>query len=156
MRRALGALTRSGDARRRRSHVVLGDITPMPGAPFEAVSATPISRHVMGTARMGDDPATSVFDLAASARRRLRAVHRLVGVPDGRGYGPTLTLVALAIRACRALADVETPPANQTATGSLASGLPSDCAAKGRGSRTRGGGSRRSRTIPTTRNSFSM
>jgi gluconate 2-dehydrogenase alpha chain len=59
----------------------------------------PISRHVAGTTRMGDDPATSVCD-------RWGRMHDLPNVvvadsslfPTGAGYGPTLTLVALAIR----------------------------------------------------------
>ena len=42
-----------------------------------------ISRHIMGTCRMGDDPRTSVVDrVAALPRRREHGVHRLVGVPD--------------------------------------------------------------------------
>jgi choline dehydrogenase-like flavoprotein len=65
----------------------------------------PASRHVMGTARMGDDPATSVFD----PWQRAWDVENLVCCdssvfPTSAGYGPTLTLVALAIRAARALA----------------------------------------------------
>jgi gluconate 2-dehydrogenase alpha chain len=71
-----------------------GDISPMP-----------VSRHVMGTARMGRDPETSVVD----PWQRLWAVPNVV-VADSSvfvtsaGYGPTMTLVALALRAARALA----------------------------------------------------
>ena len=65
----------------------------------------PISRHVAGTTRMGDDPATSVCD----AWGRMHDVPNVVVAdsslfPTGAGYGPTLTLVALAIRNIRALA----------------------------------------------------
>jgi gluconate 2-dehydrogenase alpha chain len=64
------------------------------------LSAVPMSRHVMGTTRMGDDPRTSVVD-------GLGRVHDLdnVVVADSSvfvtsaGYGPTLTLIALAARA---------------------------------------------------------
>ncbi len=64
----------------------------------------PASKHVMGTARMGDDPATSVCD-------RWGRMHDVPNVmiadsslfPTSTGYGPTLTLVALAIRNTRAL-----------------------------------------------------
>ena len=55
--------------------------------PLEGDRAGPrsasMSRHIMGTCRMGDDPATSVVDrVAALPRRREHGVHRLVGVPD--------------------------------------------------------------------------
>ena len=68
---------------------------------------TPISRHVMGTARLGTDPRTSVCD----PWQRLHDVDNVVVTdssvfPTSTGYGPTLTLVALAIRASRALADL--------------------------------------------------
>jgi choline dehydrogenase-like flavoprotein len=67
-------------------------------------SKIPVSRHVMGTARMGDDPTTSVCDSWGR-------LHDLPNVliadssvfPTSTGYGPTLTLVALAIRNTRAL-----------------------------------------------------
>jgi len=70
----------------------------------DRTSIVPASRHVMGTTRMGDDPATSVVD-------RYGAMHALpnVVVADSSvfvtsaGYGPTLTLVALAMRAAGAL-----------------------------------------------------
>lgn len=79
-------------------------------------SRAPISRHVMGSARMGNDPRTSVFD----RWQRLHGVENVMCTdssvfPTSTGYGPTLTIVALAIRASRALADLEplrsTPPA---------------------------------------------
>jgi gluconate 2-dehydrogenase alpha chain len=81
---------------------------PRPGSAFDAVNPTPISRHVMGTARMGEDPRTSVFD-------RWQRMHGIDNVlctdssvfPTSTGYGPTLTIVALAIRACRALAGLD-------------------------------------------------
>jgi choline dehydrogenase-like flavoprotein len=64
-----------------------------------------MSRHIMGTCRMGDDPTTSVVD-------RWQHFHDVENVvctdssvfPTSTGYGPTLTIVALAIRACRELA----------------------------------------------------
>jgi choline dehydrogenase-like flavoprotein len=69
---------------------------------------TPISRHIMGTARMGDDPATSVCD-------RWQRLHDVDNVmiadssvfPTSTGYGPTLTLVTLSLRASRALAGLD-------------------------------------------------
>jgi len=78
---------------------------PRPGSDFEAMNPTPISRHVMGTARMGADPRTSVFD----SWQRLHDVDNILCTdssvfPTSTGYGPTLTIVALALRACRALA----------------------------------------------------
>jgi choline dehydrogenase-like flavoprotein len=69
---------------------------------------SPISRssHVAGTTRMGVDPATSVCDPWG----RLHDAPNVViadssPFPTGSGYGPTLTLIALAIRNARALAD---------------------------------------------------
>ncbi len=63
-------------------------------------AAIPESRHNMGTVRMGTDPATSVVDPAG----RLHQVENVI-VADSSvfvtssGYGPTLTLAALAARA---------------------------------------------------------
>ena len=61
-----------------------------------------MSRHIMGTCRMGDDPRTSVVD----PWQRFHDVENMVCTdpsvfPTSTGYGPTLTIVALAIRACR-------------------------------------------------------
>ena len=88
--------------------------TSSPGVSYHGVGATPIpeSRHVMGTVRMGDDPDTSVVD-------RWGRVHSLdnVVVADSSvfvtssGYGPTLTLVALASRAAHHLAGTTPEPA---------------------------------------------
>jgi choline dehydrogenase-like flavoprotein len=57
---------------------------------------------------MGDDPANSVVDPWS----RFHDVENMVCAdssvfPTSAGYGPTLTLVALAIRTCRALAGLE-------------------------------------------------
>ncbi len=66
--------------------------------------AVPESRHVMGTLRMGADPASSVVDPTG----RLHGLDNVV-VADSSvfvtasGYGPTLTLAALAARAARLL-----------------------------------------------------
>jgi gluconate 2-dehydrogenase alpha chain len=71
------------------------------------ISPVPISRHVMGTTRMGPDPQTSVCDPWG----RLHELPNVL-VADSSpfvtstGYGPTLTLVALALRNARALAGV--------------------------------------------------
>jgi len=64
----------------------------------------PASRHVMGTARMGTDPATSVV----SADQRLWDVDNLLVCDSSvfvtaSGYNPTLTLAALAHRAATRL-----------------------------------------------------
>ncbi len=90
---------------------------PLPGTAFAAVNPTPISRHIMGTARMGDDPATSVFD----RWQRLHDVENVLCTdssvfPTSTGYGPTLTIVALAIRASRALAGLEPLQSVRTST----------------------------------------
>jgi choline dehydrogenase-like flavoprotein len=81
--------------------------TTSPGVPDFGHGASPIpeSRHVIGTARMGDDPATSVVDRWG----RVHSVDNLVLADSSvfvtsTGYGPTLTLVALAARAAHHLA----------------------------------------------------
>lgn len=77
-----------------------------PGADTDFMA--PTSRHVMGTTRMGDDARTSVCD----RWQRLHDVDNVVVAdssvfPTSTGYGPTLTIVALALRAARALAGLE-------------------------------------------------
>jgi choline dehydrogenase-like flavoprotein len=63
------------------------------------ISVVPVSRHVAGTARMGSEPATSVCD---EWGRLWEAPNVLIAdsslFPTMSGYGPTLTLVALASR----------------------------------------------------------
>lgn len=66
----------------------------------------PASRHVMGTARMGTDPAASVV----SPEQRLWDVDNVLVCDSSvfvtaAGYNPTLTLAALAHRAATLLAD---------------------------------------------------
>jgi choline dehydrogenase-like flavoprotein len=80
-------------------------ITSSPGTGNAASpDVIPESRHNMGTVRMGTDPATSVVDPFG----RLHAADNLV-VADSSvfvtsaGYGPTLTLAALAARAAHHL-----------------------------------------------------
>jgi choline dehydrogenase-like flavoprotein len=72
--------------------------------------AVPQSRHNMGTVRMGTDPATSVVD----PNGRVHGLDNVV-VADSSvfvtstGYGPTLTLAALAARATHLLAGTSPP-----------------------------------------------
>ncbi|MGZ7018660.1 MAG: GMC family oxidoreductase [Acidimicrobiia bacterium] len=90
-------------------HAFWATSPPIPGSFGDRPgSRAPMSRHIMGGARMGDDPRTSVFD-------RWQRLHDCENVictdssvfPTSTGYGPTLTIVALAIRASRALAGLE-------------------------------------------------
>ena len=65
----------------------------------------PMSKHWMGTTRMGTEPSESVCD----PWQRLWDVDNVLVTdssvfPTSTGYGPTLTLVALSVRAARALA----------------------------------------------------
>jgi choline dehydrogenase-like flavoprotein len=72
------------------------------GSPYAGPAST---AHIMGTARMGNDPATSVVD-------RWGRMHELenVYVADGSvfvssgGFNPTLTIMALSLRMARRLA----------------------------------------------------
>jgi choline dehydrogenase-like flavoprotein len=84
-------------------------VATSPGVEGSRMSPIPISRHVMGTTRMGEDASTSVVDPFG----RVHGLENVV-VADSSvfvtsaGYGPTLTLVALAARAATAMAG--TPP----------------------------------------------
>ena len=78
----------------------LGDVDPR-----NPLGMAPASRHVMGTARMGSDPATSVV----SPEQRLWDVDNVLVCDSSvfvtsSGYNPTLTLSALAHRAATLLA----------------------------------------------------
>ncbi len=95
--------------RGRRAHL-LGHLAADPGlVRRRARLAAPRSRATSWVApRMGDDPRTSVFD----RWQRLHGVDNVLCTdssvfPTSTGYGPTLTIVALAIRASRALAGLE-------------------------------------------------
>jgi choline dehydrogenase-like flavoprotein len=88
---------------------------PLPNEAGEssALGQASASKHIMGTCRMGTDSASSVVD----PWQRLWDVDNVVCTdssvfPTSTGYGPTLTLVALAIRACRAIAGL--PPLQST------------------------------------------
>ena len=70
------------------------------------ISPVPNSKHVMGTTRMGTDPLTSVVDPYGRVHDAPNVVVADSSVfVTASGYGPTLTLVALARRAARALVD---------------------------------------------------
>ena len=77
----------------RRAGAVFGFVDPSGGTP-------PRSRHVLGGLRMSDDPDESVCDPFG----KLHDIDNLYcmdgGVmPSGSGYNPTLTLIALTLRA---------------------------------------------------------
>jgi gluconate 2-dehydrogenase alpha chain len=77
----------------------------------EFISPISESKHVMGTMRMGPDPASSVTD----AYGRLHDVPNVLVAdssvfPTSAGYGPTLTLVAMALRNTHALVGTSLPP----------------------------------------------
>jgi choline dehydrogenase-like flavoprotein len=80
--------------------------SPAPGAPYGGpVSPVPWSHHAMGTVRMGETPSDGVCDPYG---RLFEAPNVLVADSSqfvtASGYGPTLTLVALALRNATALA----------------------------------------------------
>ena len=84
------------------------------GAPADKVFVTPTdqqqgaapsSRHIMGTLRMGTDPATSV----TNAGGRFHDVDNLYACdgslfPTSSGYNPTLTIIAVALKIAHAIA----------------------------------------------------
>jgi len=71
----------------------------------------PASYHVMGTARMGADPRTSVFDPNGRSWDLDNVLCADSSVfPTSAGYNPTLTICALAHRAASLLVDDPLPP----------------------------------------------
>lgn len=93
---------------------LLVEIMRQAGAQFGFVDPTsggiPRTRHVLGGLRMGEAPADSVTD----AYGRLHDFDNLYcmdgGVmPSGSGYNPTLTLIALALRAAAHVVDPDSP-----------------------------------------------
>ncbi len=83
------------------------------GAQFGFVApmdTPPSSKHILGTLRMGADPARSVTDPFG----RFHEVDGLYATdgsvfPSSSGYNPTLTLQALALRAAGAMVDPDRP-----------------------------------------------
>ena len=86
------------------------------GAQFAFVSppndggVTPDSAHVLGTLRMGSDPATSVTD-AFGKFHDLDNLYAADGsvFPTGSGYNPTLTIQSMALRTAGAMVDPQRP-----------------------------------------------
>jgi choline dehydrogenase-like flavoprotein len=80
-------------------------------APCDAkLGGPPTSRHIMGTLRMGNDPATSV----TSAAGRFHDLDNLFACdgsvfPTSSGYNPTLTIIAVALKTAHGI--VNTSPA---------------------------------------------
>jgi choline dehydrogenase-like flavoprotein len=108
----LGAICRAAPGAVASGWLPLGALADATGG-FASPYAGPASTaHVMGTARMGDDPRTSVVD-------RWGRMHDLdnVYVADGStfvtsgGFNPTLTIMALALRLARHLSGREPTPA---------------------------------------------
>jgi choline dehydrogenase-like flavoprotein len=78
------------------------------GSPLAGPAST---AHIMGTARMGDDPAHSVVD-AWGRMHDLENVYLADGsvFASSGGFNPTLTIMALALRMARHLAGEAPPP----------------------------------------------
>lgn len=89
-----------------RAAVANAGATRIFAAPCESALGEPTtSRHVMGTLRMGTDPATSVVD----ATGRFHEVDNLYACdgsvfPTSSGYNPTLTIFAVASRIAHGMA----------------------------------------------------
>lgn len=89
------------------------DILKAAGAQFGFIApadSPPVSRHIMGTLRMGNDPATSVCDRFG----KFHDVDNLYCMDGGvfvtsSGYNPTLTIITLALRAAAQLVSPASP-----------------------------------------------
>jgi choline dehydrogenase-like flavoprotein len=80
-------------------------------APCDAIlSGPPTSRHILGTLRMGSDPATSVLNPEGRFHDvdNLYACDGSTFVTSG-GWNPTLTIIAVALKIAHGIAG--TPPA---------------------------------------------
>ncbi len=77
-------------------------ISQLSGQNTNPLSGSNSTKHILGTARMGEDPRTSVVDRFG----RMHELHN-VHIADGSvfttsgGFNPTLTIMALALRAAR-------------------------------------------------------
>ena len=88
------------------------DLHGASGAQFAFVSPpndggiTPTSAHILGTLRMGNDPATSVTD-AFGKFHDLDNLYSADGavLPTSSGYNPTLTIQSMALRTAGAMVD---------------------------------------------------
>ncbi|MEY2567424.1 MAG: hypothetical protein QOE35_1953 [Actinomycetota bacterium] len=119
------------------SFIPIATVSEVTGGSSSTAGGPAATAHIMGTARMGDDPSRSVVD-------RWGRMHELdnVYVADGSvfassgGFNPTLTIMALSLRMARHLAGGESAaqPGRLAATGgredaSLAIGLGAAAAA---------------------------
>lgn len=91
----------------------LVDIHKAAGAQYgflAPIESPPSTRHVMGTLRMGTDATTSVCD-AWQRFHELDNLYSMDGAvfPSSSGYNPTLTIIALALRAAANLVSPGTP-----------------------------------------------
>ena len=88
---------------------------PLDPADPGPLGLAPVSRHVMGTCRMGTDARSSVVDPYG----RFHDVENMLCADSSvfvtsAGYNPTLTIVALALRASRHLVGAPLPRTRPT------------------------------------------
>jgi choline dehydrogenase-like flavoprotein len=92
------------------TYIPVGTVAESGGPAADIAAGPAATAHIMGTARMGDDPASSVTDRWG----RLHEVDN-VYVGDGSvfvtagGFNPTLTIMALSLRMARHIAGQPTP-----------------------------------------------
>jgi choline dehydrogenase-like flavoprotein len=110
------------------SWIPIATVAEAPAGIGSAFAGPAGTQHLMGTARMGSDPATSVVD----AFGRMHDVEN-VFVGDGSvftsagGFNPSLTIMALSLRMARHIAGAPTPspaPASGATAGNRTAGLP--------------------------------
>jgi choline dehydrogenase-like flavoprotein len=98
------------------SFIPIATAVELTGGFGSALAGPASTAHIMGTARMGDDPATSVLD----AWNRFHALDNVYAV-DGSsfvssgGFNPSVTIMALALRAARHIAHGDSGPATAAA-----------------------------------------
>ena len=98
----LSAICRAAPGINRSAQALVDQLQGQAGNPFSGSNST---AHIMGTARMGEDPDTSVVDPVGRLHEldNVYVADASVFASSG-GFNPTLTIMALALRMARHLA----------------------------------------------------
>jgi choline dehydrogenase-like flavoprotein len=112
----LAALCRAVPGAVGSGYLPVATLVDQTGGQSSGLAGAASTAHIMGTARMGDDPSRSVVD-PWGRMHELANVHVVDGsvFVSAGGFNPTLTIMALALRAARAVSGGHStlPPVNR-------------------------------------------